>query len=134
MGGSSDDTSSIGEYSLIQGRTFSRFAMSWSNSSARERPFEAKPNACPPYTAFGIHSRNSLGSRELCAPVTAAQVSLEDSRETASLLLGSAMSLCRASHNEVQAPAEPPVEPTRLGSTFHSLALERMVCRARAAS
>src|SRR4051794_28632997 len=83
---------------------------------------------------LGIHSRSCLGSSEVCAPVTAAQVSRDDSRAIGSLLLGSAMSLCKASQSDVQAPAEPPVEPTRLGSTFHSLALERMVWSARAAS
>ena len=81
-----------------------------------------------------IQSRNWTGSNEVCAPVTAAQANRVDSRATGSLLLGSAMSSCNANHNEVQAPAELPVAPIRFGSMFHSLAFDRRVCKARAAS
>ena len=63
---------------------------------------------------FGIHSRSCCGSSAVWAPTTAAQVSRVDSRATGSGLSGFAMSSWKASQSDEQAPAEPPVAPTRV--------------------
>ena len=83
---------------------------------------------------LGIHSRSCLGSSAVWAPLTAAQVSRVDWRAIGSGLSGFAMSSCRASQSDEQAPAEPPVAPTRSGSMFHSPALDRRNWIALAAS
>src|SRR3954470_17971283 len=83
---------------------------------------------------LGIHSRSCLGSSDVCAPLTAAQVSRVDSRATGSGLSGLAMSSWKASHSDEQAPAEPPVAPIRVLSMFHAPAFERRNWIARAAS
>src|SRR3954468_21135387 len=83
---------------------------------------------------LGIQSRSCLGSSDVWAPLTAAQVSRVDSRATGSGLSGWAMSSWNASQSDEQAPADPPVAPTRDLSMFHSLAFDRRNWTARAAS
>src|SRR5262249_22307062 len=78
--------------------------------------------------------RGSRGWSEVCARLTAARHSRVDSRAMGSSLFGSAMSSWKASHSEEHPPADPPVAPMRFLSMFHSFALERTNCNARAAS
>ena len=70
----------------------------------------------------------------LAQPIQQMQVSRVDSRATGSALPGSAKSSWMASHIDVPAPADPPVEATRRGSSFHSFSRWRSVCSARALS
>ncbi len=93
-----------------------------------------KPKAWPPYRMFGIHSRSCAGSSEVWAPFTAATVRRVDSRAIGSGLSGLAMSSWKASQSDEQAPADPPVAPTRVLSMFHSPAFERRNWTALAAS
>ena len=74
------------------------------------------------------------GSTDVIAWFTAAQASLVDSRATGSSLPGSAMSSWYASQSERQAPEEVAVAAIRSLSRFHSRALLRTNCRARAAA
>ena len=78
---------------------------------------------------FGIHSRSCLGSSEVWAPLTAAQVSGSIRGRRGRCSSGSAMSSWKASQSDEQPPAEPPVAPIRFLSMFHSPAFERRNCR-----
>src|SRR4051812_25050845 len=93
-----------------------------------------RPKACPPYVLLGVHSFICCGSSVVCGTYTPAHQSRVDSRAIGSLLFGSAKSSWNESQRLVQAPAEPPAAAIRALSIFHSAALLRTNCNARAAS